>query len=151
MKRAITIAGLLLLMLAAACGGGMSEAEQHNERGMELAGEWRWEESIAEFDRAIELEPSLALAYTNRGDAYVRLKCPLLTECDQAEQALSDLEKAIELDPNLDLAYANRAGLYRDRGDVEQAIADYEKAISVSTDPSFQARMRRHAEELKGQ
>ena len=58
----------------------------HNERG-------EYHEAIAAFTRAIELDPTFALAYSNRGRAYIEL--------EQYEEAIADYDKAIELDPSL--------------------------------------------------
>ena len=52
-------------------------------------------QAIVDFDRAIELEPNLALAYANRGRAHAEL--------GDFEQAIADLTKALSLttDPGL--------------------------------------------------
>lgn len=47
------------------------------------------EEAIADFSRAIELNPDYALAYGNRGVAYQGLQ--------RYRESLSDLNRAIEL------------------------------------------------------
>ena len=47
--------------------------------------------AIADYDKAIKLNPDYALAYTNRGLAKAQLK--------QYSEAIADLDKAIELDP----------------------------------------------------
>ena len=46
--------------------------------------------AIADLDKAIELDPNYALAYTNRGLAKAHLK--------QYSEAIADYDKAIELD-----------------------------------------------------
>ena len=56
MKRHLSVllfAAVAALALVVACGGGLSEAEQHNENGLELADEGQWDEAIAEYDQAI--------------------------------------------------------------------------------------------------
>ena len=60
----------------------------------------RYSEAIADYDKAIELDPNFALAYMNRGKAKAELK--------QYSEAIADYDKAIELDPNFALAYTNR-------------------------------------------
>jgi tetratricopeptide (TPR) repeat protein len=54
-----------------------------------------YDTSIADFDKAIELDPTLAKAYFNRGFAYNRK--------GDKEQARADLDKCIEIstDPSL--------------------------------------------------
>lgn len=51
------------------------------------------ESAIKDFDKAIELDPSLAEAYYDRGLAY--------SELNQYEKAIKDYDKAIELRENL--------------------------------------------------
>ena len=50
------------------------------------------ERSIEDFDKAIELDPNLAWAYSNRGFSY--------HELGQYQRSIDDYDKAIELDPN---------------------------------------------------
>ena len=47
--------------------------------------------AISDFSKAIETDPKLAIAYSNRGVAYVAL--------GKFEEAKKDLLKAVELDP----------------------------------------------------
>ena len=56
--------------------------------------------SIKDYNGATCLDPQLALAYNNRGNAYKDL--------GQREKAIHDYNKAIRLDPQLALAYDNR-------------------------------------------
>ena len=75
---------------------------------------------------AIEVDPDLALAYNNRGWAYIEL--------EQYEQAVADCTKAIELDPELALAYSNRGLAYLRLGQYEQTVADCTRAIELDPD-----------------
>ena len=84
--------------------------------------------AIAAFTRAIELDPTLAMAYNNRGWAHIKL--------EQYDQAIADCTKAIELNPTLAMAYNNRSLAYIKLGQYEQAIDDYNRAIEL--DPSLQ-------------
>jgi tetratricopeptide (TPR) repeat protein len=63
-------------------------------------------DTTEDYDKAIGLNPSYALAYSNRGFTYCCLK--------QYERAIEDCNKAIELDPNLAGAYTNRGNAYED-------------------------------------
>lgn len=102
-------------------------ARQHNNRGMALANEGRYEDAISEFTEAIELDPAYALGYNNRGWAY--------SEKGQYDLATADLSKAIELNPELAVAYSNRGSAYNNKGQLELAIADLNKVLELSTDP----------------
>ncbi|MFQ5874948.1 MAG: tetratricopeptide repeat protein, partial [Dehalococcoidia bacterium] len=61
---------ILVMLLLAGCGGSVLEdiAEQgmiHNNAGVDLAEEGKYQEAIAEYDEAIRLIPGLAQAYIN--------------------------------------------------------------------------------------
>ena len=75
-------------------------AEIFFDRGNEYLDQDDLDRAIAEFDKAIQLNPNLTGAYHNRGYAF-GMKGDL-------DRAISDLDKAIQLDPNYALAYSNR-------------------------------------------
>ena len=60
----------------------------------------QYKEAIADYDKAIELNPKDADTYYNRGAAKNHLK--------QHKEAIADYDKAIELDPKDADAYYNR-------------------------------------------
>ena len=79
--------------------------------------------AIADYDRAIELNPRYAHAYTNRGRAK-RVKGNL-------DGALADYDRAIELDPDDVRAYCNRGFAKWTMGHLDDALADYDRAIEL--------------------
>jgi tetratricopeptide (TPR) repeat protein len=78
-------------------------AVDHNSRGMELYFEGKYEKAVAEFTRAIKLDPNYADAYSNRGNAYAAI--------GQYDLAIADHNKAIELDPEEAFLYLPWLGL----------------------------------------
>ena len=124
-----------------------------------------YDQAIADLDKAIELSPSLAKAYHNRGLTYLSL--------GEADKAILDFDKAIEITPeslftmqatkesriptgeshfgtgalkglmdgqtyaDLPKTYAGRAMAYLQKGDYERANADMEKAKALGLDFSF--------------
>ena len=64
------------------------------------------EMAIQDPKSAIRLDPQLALAYNNRGDAY--------RDLGRYQKAIQDYNEAIRLDPQLALAYNNRGDAYQD-------------------------------------
>jgi tetratricopeptide (TPR) repeat protein/energy-coupling factor transporter ATP-binding protein EcfA2 len=86
-------------------------------------------ESIPFLDRAIELKPDYAWAYSSRGIAYNELK--------QYQRAIEDYDRAIELDPKDAAAYNNRGYTYDDLKEYRRAIEDYGRAIEL--DPKYAA------------
>jgi tetratricopeptide (TPR) repeat protein len=68
------------------------------------------------YNKAIELDPTLPDAYNNRGEVYLEQK--------QYSQAIDNYTQAIELDPTLPDAYQGRSKAYTALGDTERAAED---------------------------
>ncbi len=86
----------------------------------------QYNQAIADYTRAIELDPRNAMAYNNRGHIYSNL--------GQHNQAIADYTHAIELSslPNeVSMGHSNRAFSYARLGRDDQAIADYTRAIEL--------------------
>ena len=83
--------------------------------------------AIADFTKAIELNPNDVAAYNNRGVSKANLK--------DYYGAIADYTKAIELDPNNAMAYYNRGFVKNNLKDDYGAIADFTKAIEL--DPNY--------------
>ncbi len=82
-----------------------------------------YEQAIKDYTRVIELNPSHALAYNNRGFAWIHLR--------NYVGALRDLDKAIHLNPKEAMFYDSRGSLNVKNGEFEKSISDYDKAISL--------------------
>lgn len=74
-------------------------------------------QAIADFDKAIQLQPDNAMTYYNRGVANGGK--------GENELAISDYDKAIQRNPDFAEAYFNRGVGYDTMGDSAKALADY--------------------------
>jgi len=83
-----------------------------------------YDEAIAEFNKAIEIDPDFADAYYNRGIAN--------SKKGNLEKAISDYSKAIEINPRDSDAYFNRGLVYHKKNNLDKAISDYTKVIQIS-------------------
>src|SRR4029077_10182209 len=109
------IAFVLSLMLPAVAAAQTSAfAPYYNKRGLAKEAKGDHDGAIADYNRAIELDPKYAGAYNNRGlakKAKVDQNC-CIADFDQAkgdqDGAIADFNRAIELDPNLAISYHNR-------------------------------------------
>jgi tetratricopeptide (TPR) repeat protein len=81
------------------------------------------EKAVADFTRAIALDPKVAVAWHNRGVAYRNLR--------QYDRAVEDCSKAIALDPKVAAAWYNRGVAYRNLRQYDKAVEDYSKAIEL--------------------
>jgi tetratricopeptide (TPR) repeat protein len=75
---------------------------------------------IAEYDRAIALNPKSAKAYFNRGNAYAAKK--------EYDRAIADYTDAIRLNPKSAITYKNRGLVYQAKGELDRAKADLDHA-----------------------
>lgn len=82
------------------------------------------QDAITAFDKAIELNPQYARAYSVRGFAYAK--------ADQPQKGINDCNKAIELVPNNAGAYVNRGFAYYKSRYYDQAIKDVNRAIEIN-------------------
>lgn len=135
------------------------------------------EEVIHAYDEALRLDPDLAKAYNNRGNAKGRLRRykEAIADYDEAirldsdyayaynnrgnaksllglyKEAIADHDKAIRLDPDFAKAYSNRGNAKSNRGLYKEAIADYDKAIRLDSDYAYAYNNRGNAKNNLGQ
>ena len=83
--------------------------------------------AVADFTRAIELDPDYVSAYYSRGVLYWR-------ELRNGHRAIRDLTRVRELEPTWAEALFNRAMAHQIRGDHEKAIADFEQYLLEGQD-----------------
>jgi len=123
-------------------GTNNAEAEKLRNSGIDFAVELENDRAIAEFTKAIELDPNYADAYGRRGAAYSNKK--------DDDRAIADFTKAIELNPKFDLAYLNRGSSYVIKKEYELAIRDFTKAIEIGTNSEMAYIVRADAYEKIG-
>ena len=93
----------------------------HHWYAESLSAVGRFDESFAEYNQALELDPlSLAIS-TDLGLAYYYAR--------QYDRAIEHLKKLIELDPNYVRTHEYLARVYLEKGMFEEAIAEFEKGF----------------------
>jgi tetratricopeptide (TPR) repeat protein len=102
-------------------GTDLAGALQTRAEGYRFAKQY--EKALADFDRALELDPKLAKAYANRAEVYRIL--------GQFEKVIGDTTEAIRLDPTYNAFFTVRGLAYEQQGEPSRARADYNKALAI--------------------
>jgi tetratricopeptide (TPR) repeat protein len=79
--------------------------------------------ALNDFNKVIQLNPSLAMGYSLRGNYHQDNK--------KYELALSDISKAIELYPKHRYIYNRRGQMYKEMKDYPAALTDFSKSIEL--------------------
>ncbi|MDZ8056356.1 MAG: tetratricopeptide repeat protein [Aulosira sp. ZfuVER01] len=85
-----------------------------------------YKEAIANYDKALEIEPDYHEARLNQGIA--------LGNLGRNEEALASFDKALEFKPDYQVAWLNRGNALDDLGRYEEAIASFDKALEFKPD-----------------
>jgi tetratricopeptide (TPR) repeat protein len=102
---------------------GDQSAESYHAAGRKFIQEGKWAEAIAELDKAIAVDPTLAQAFNARGFARFRLR--------NYAGAIADFDRALVIHPRYANAYTNRAAARKAKGDAAGAEADMQKARAL--------------------
>ncbi len=94
----------------------------------------QYDKAIADYTRALQLDPEFAWAYIERGNAYGELQ--------QYDKAIADYDQALTLDPKDTRAYRNRGNAYYVLQQYDKAIADYGQALTLDPESALAYSMR---------
>ncbi|HEX8907067.1 MAG TPA: tetratricopeptide repeat protein, partial [Longimicrobiaceae bacterium] len=100
------------------------------------------EGAVARFRRAVAAAPGNAYYHNNLGWALFQL--------GRVDEAGRELAQAVRLDPRRDIAYANIGEVERAKGNVQGAIAAYERFLQLNTDPRREQIAREKLRRLRG-
>jgi Tfp pilus assembly protein PilF len=143
---------------AAPAATAADDAQAHAVRGQALARSGKTEQALAEFDKAIAIDPHYADGLYSRGLLYQGEKQhqlaiddftaasgltpqraePLLGRAisylaiDKVREATADLDEAVQADPHNAQIWTTRGLAYERLGDKTKAAASYGRAITIS-------------------
>lgn len=89
----------------------------------------KYEQALAAYNKAIELQPNSHWAWLYRGS--------ILEELGRYEEALAAYKKAIELKPNINWAWMQRGWILKNLGHYKEALAVYDKALELKADSEW--------------
>ena len=102
----------------------IQDAESYYKQGNKHVYREEFEQAIADYSQAIQLNPKYADAYNNRGIVYRKQ--------GKYDLAIADYNQAIQLNPKDAEAYNNRGGVYLKQGKYDLAIAEFNQAIQLN-------------------
>ena len=101
-----------------------SYATAYNFYALDLLGDGRLDEALANVQRAREIDPLSVIINANLGAIYFRRR-----EYDKAEE---QLKKTIEMDPGQTRAHWLVGYVYEQQGKYDQSIAEFKRALELS-------------------
>jgi TolB-like protein/Tfp pilus assembly protein PilF/predicted Ser/Thr protein kinase len=105
------------------------DAMSHGMRGWFLLNRRRFDDSIREVKKALELDPLMPLFYA--------WSVGLNWSAGRPDDALREFAKAMEIDPNLGLAYFHAGMAYYQKGLLDKAAEAFEKGKKLFAPPGW--------------
>ena len=148
-------------------------SEAHNSLGSISQADWDWLGAEREFKRAIELDPnnvrahyfySVYLSWMGRNEEafaeYERVQqidplslnsgAVLFYHVRQYDQAIEQFQKMLEIDPNRHFTHWQLGMVYEQKRMYKEAIAEEQKAVSLSADRPINVAWLAHAYAVAG-
>lgn len=126
MIRKMMSTGVILLSFASAAVAGLPDDSSNNKyvkRGNSRLERADYDGALADFDKAIEENPTLSEVYRLRGFVHQQLK--------KFDLAMADYARAIELNPQSVDALLTRAKMFYQSANYTAAIEDFDRATKV--------------------
>jgi len=101
-----------------------ASARAHNNLGLVLADQEKFDEAIVQYRTALEIDPNSEKIHDNLG--------VVLSRNGQVDEAIIQYRKALEINPNTVSAYSNLGNALNARGQYEEALTLYNKALELN-------------------
>jgi tetratricopeptide (TPR) repeat protein len=124
------IVGLVVLLILTSCGGGGETAEKYMQDGFINFQKQNYDQAIADFQKAVKLEPRAAAAYNMLGMAY-RHKAAKLGIAELRAKEIEAFQNALQADPQYWVAMINLGVTYYGQGEKAKAAPLFKKALAL--------------------
>jgi len=125
------IFGIVVLVVLSSCGGGGESPEKYMQAGFIHFQKQEYDQAIANFQKAVELEPKAAAAYNMLGMAY-RFKASQLGIPELRAKEVAAFQKALKADPQYWVAMINLGMTYYGQGKKAEAAPLFKKALALN-------------------
>lgn len=98
-------------------------ADAHHLMGVLAYQTKRYALAVESIERAVQLNPRMAAAFINLGNAY--------QDAGNSDKAIESYQKALALQPDSAVAHNNLGALLRDRGSVDEAEENFRRALAI--------------------
>jgi tetratricopeptide (TPR) repeat protein len=113
---------------------GKRQAEAYTCRASWLHRMGKEDEAIADYDKALSIDPSNVEFYDHRGDSLVAK--------GDFDGAIANYNQAIRIDPTYAAAYFGRGKVYQAKGDIAHARESYQAALVPSRERKLMMQVR---------
>jgi tetratricopeptide (TPR) repeat protein len=131
-RLALLLGVLVTLALAGPGHAAVTEAVKRNNVGADFLKQNRLEEAVAEFRRAVEVDPSYVAAHFNLAYAYERAQ--------RLDEAIAQYTRALQLEPTNVFGLNNLGVLYTYKRQYDEAIKVLERAVQIEPSNSTVAK-----------
>ncbi len=115
---------IVVLALALSACANSTAAQEHFEKGNELAKAQQFEQAAVEFEAALDEDAKFISARINLGVAYYQL--------GRLDEAITQYQKAIELEPEDADIHSNLAAAYVQMDQLDEALQEYLIAVELN-------------------
>jgi len=107
-----------------------NEAFEFKKSGNQNFNKNNFDQAIADFTKAISLNPNDAEVYYSRGAAYYGIAITR-DDASSVERAIGDYDQALKLNPDYAAVYTARGSAYSGKGEFDKALEDLNHAIQL--------------------
>lgn len=113
-------------MIEKSCREYPGSPEYYCSFGNTLTDQKRFGEAIFMYQKALKLQPDLAVVHYNLGN--------VLKKQGRTDEAMKSYLKAVDLEPNAAEPYYNMGNTFKDQGKLNEAVSCYKKATDLRPD-----------------
>jgi len=103
----------------------LNNAKRAYNNGNTLYKKGQFDEALAAYDKAINLDSNYSKAFYGKGLTFVKQR--------KYEEAIEAYKQAIEIDPSYARAYSAMGSVYKDMKKYNESVEAYQKAIEIDT------------------